>query len=115
MTDLELLNERCKETFNELDLPFAYRIEKVDEIIHLPYVRYWFSGERLTGSDSRTGIRSLTLNVELITDCKRFDLEDGIEEAFHEFEASKSEDFDTTDEVFIESFTFDVIQKIRRN
>lgn len=115
MTDLELLDRQCRETFARLAIPCAYRIEKIDEDIPpLPFARYWFTGESLTGSDTCVGIRRLSLNIELITRTKRFDLENEIEKEFESFEARKDETYDTSDEVFVETFTFDVIQKIRR-
>lgn len=113
MTDLELLKQSVEAAFTSMNIPSVYRIEKIDQIPP-PFARFWFSNETLTGSDDRVSIRRVSLNIELITAEKRFDLENALEEAFEEFEATKTEDFDTSDEVFIETFVFDVIQKIRR-
>ena len=114
MTDLEKLKARCESTFARLGITAVYRIEKVDEIPELPFARFWFANETLTGSDSAMLIRRVSLNIELITTERRFDLESGIEEEFEGFGCTKSEDFDTSDEVFAETFNFDVVQKIRR-
>lgn len=114
MTDLELLKQRVEAAFTSMNILSIYRIEKADKIPHLPFARFWFSSETLTGSDDRVSIRRVSLNIELITAEKRFDLENALEKEFEEFEATKNEDFDTSDEVFVETFVFDVIQKIRR-
>lgn len=114
MTDLEMLKQRVEAACASVNIPCFYRVQKVGTLPPPPFVRFWFSNETLTGSDDCAAIRRVSLDVELITSEKRFDLENVLEAEFADFECTKSEDFDASDEVFVETFVFDVIQKIRR-
>lgn len=113
--DLTELRTVVSNTLTGIGVTSFYRLEEGEDIPAVPYAVFWFDRESLTGSDDANRIRSVTLMIQLVTASKDLTAEAAIEAAFTRYRIDKTEDYDTQDHVFVETFTIQITQKIRRS
>lgn len=93
-----------------LGIPVAYRRFKSKP--SLPFVCYYVSGEDIYGSDFENLILSQDINIELYTDEKDTDLEEKINDLFHDFELNKSEMYIADEDLFEVMYSLTNIHKL---
>lgn len=99
-----------------LGLPIAYRRFKQYKSKPLPsppYIVWFIDDEALRGSDSKNHIVERHIIVEFYSAKKDFKIEAEIERLLDFAFLDKSEEYDGSQGVFIVSYEFDVIEKIR--
>ncbi len=95
---------------NTLGIPVAYRRFKSKP--SLPFVCYYVSDEDIYGSDFENLILSQDIKIELYTDKKDIEIEEKINELFHDFELNKSEMYIADEDLFEVMYSLTNIHKL---
>lgn len=105
-----------EEILKPLGLPVIYRRFKQYKNTHLPsppYLTWYIEEESFRGSDKRNRIAEKHVIIELFTVKKDIKTEQAIEKLLNFAFFDKWEDYDSTQGVFVISYEFDIIEKIK--